>query len=221
MNIIKIAKFLLLVFCVCCVLAEAADQQGEEVRRQTQTTASAASYPGLRVEFEPNAKVKIFVPNRSYRRGDLLKLDVGLLLTNTTKYYFPAEFRYRLPVKDSRGRAVRIKPNIHVDNKLFFEKHSNTLLTQSTYLIIGCDVPELTNFRKSFEIADLDSPESLLDKNLFGVPADGCIDIRGRGTLDVSVEAYNELVVIPEPPAYTKTLVGSVQSPSLRIQIED
>jgi hypothetical protein len=137
-----------------------------------------------------------------------------------SEYYFTPAFDYRIIIKDSKGSPVIIKSIANVDAWSRYEKVANTLLIQSAYLMIGCKTRTVLNFEKSVEITEFDDPDSLFKNNLFGPPADACIDVAAAGPLEINVEVFNDYAVIPENGDATKTLVGSVGGTSFRVLVE-
>jgi len=116
---------------------------------------------------------------------------------------------------------LHIKSIANVDTfESRYEKVADTLLIRSTYLIIGCQTPTVLNFEKSVDAAEMDDPDWLFKNNLFGAPAEGCIDISIPGPLEINVEVSNSDVVVPAIGDDTKTLVGSTQGPIFRLSIE-
>ncbi|PYS99318.1 MAG: hypothetical protein DMF63_11900 [Acidobacteria bacterium] len=180
------------------------------------------SRPEMGLELSANAKAKVFLPRTKFRLGELVKADVVLRLTNKYQYYFTPEFHYRIIIEDSKGSPVVIKSIANVDTFLGprYEKVTDTLLIQSSYLVIGCRVPIVRNFEKSIEIAEMDNPDWLFENNLFSPPAEACIDVTTPGQLELNVVVFNDRVVVPATGDNTKTLVGSIRGKSFRMSIE-
>jgi hypothetical protein len=216
---------LILVFTIACgfPVAFRAQQQAEEGRPvRAQELAEARKFPDLQSSLPSFSKVKLVLDRKSYRRGDLIKLDVGLLLTNTVERYFPQEFAFRIYVKDLNGKSVGIKQVANVDrwSAKPFEKQAKTLLAQSNLMLVSCNSRSLVTYSSAFALADLDDSVELFDKNLFAMPVGTCLEINGGAVLDVIAEVYNNELVMPHQGDSTKTLVGSVRSPSVQIRIE-
>lgn len=182
-------------------------------------SAPAELFSNLSTPLSEHASVKIGLIKTAFTKDDLIKLDVAILLRNNVAYFFPPRFRYHILVKDSKGNKVRIKPFMVVESRPTYEKSLGTMYMDSTYLVVGCGGYARANMLAFEAVDDLDSPEELFNGGIFGEPVDGCLDVSKTEPLWISVEVYNSRVVVDEAPVPTRTLVGSIHSPTVKIQI--
>ncbi|MBX3292729.1 MAG: hypothetical protein KF881_07550 [Acidobacteria bacterium] len=179
----------------------------------------ADSNPHLRADISENVSVKIGVIKTRFRYDELIKLDVAVLLRNTTPYFFSPKFYYNILVKDSKDRKVSIKPFMVIDGYPRYIESFQTMYMDSTYLIVGCSGYARTSTLAFEAVEDLDNPKELFDREVFGDILDGCIDVSRTGQLSITVEVQNSLVVIDKRAAPVRTLVGSITSSPVKIEV--
>lgn len=166
------------------------------------------------------AKVKAQISNDDLRMGDLVKLDVGLLLESKEPVYFPEKLQYGLFITDEKGSRIPLDVFAFVESLGEFGLYTDGYLIGKTYLLIGCNGPAITSMNSAWSAVDKDDPRSQFRNNVFYPPADSCLDIRAEGTYSLRVEVYNESLRRQDKESRDiPTATGSVSSNVLQFKV--
>lgn len=184
-----------------------------------QLLVPSSEHPELTVGLQRVARAKIFLLKNHYHLDDVIKLDVGMLIDGNDEYFFPVDLNYRIKINDSTGNPIPLELIFSVDGQAIYKKVRDTLLTNSFYIFVGCKSKLLKDFEKSEVLADANDSRSLFERSIFSPPANGCLDVTAGGEITVSVEVFNDYVVVSNPGSKIKTLVGLVRSNELRVRI--
>lgn len=173
------------------------------------------------VDLAKVAKAKVQISNDDLRMGDLVKLDVGLLLESKEPVYFPEKLQYGLFIADEKGSRIPLDVFSFVESLGEFGLYTNGYLIGKTYFLIGCNGPAITSMNSAWSAADKDDPRSLFRQGIFYPPADLCLDLPGAGKYSLRVEVYNESLRRQDKESgMVPTATGSVSSNVLQFKVE-
>ena len=197
----------ILAFCVSCF--------AQGARPTARTTDSLPT-----VSLAKIAKAKAKINNDDLRMGDLIKLDVGLLLESKEPVYFPEKLQYRLFITDEKGSRIPLDVFSFVESLGEFGLYTNGYLIGKTYFLIGCNGPAIASMNSAWSAADKDDPRSQFRHGVFYPPADLCLDLPGAGKYSLRVEVHNESLRRQDnEPRDIPTATGSVSSNVLQFKV--
>jgi hypothetical protein len=166
-----------------------------------------------------SARSRLAVNKQTYRLGDLIKLDIGLYFSKGGAVYFPSNFSYRLNLFDKQGRRIRVMPLLVTEERPRFENVSGTLITRSKLLIVGCKSQFVSQFLKRADEAETLDDLTVFENDLFGLPADACIDIETPLALSLRVEVFNTSLFLIDGKPKDFTATGSLSTNPVSLQI--
>lgn len=184
------------------------------------TVDEANKHPDLVSDLSKTSVVRIFLAKKTYHLEELLALDVGLLVNDFDKSYYPNQLAFRIRVTDQNNNRIAIKNLLSVENPSIFERQKNALIKGSSLILVGCENETIGDLSRRMN--DVKNNENnlrvLLDSDLYRTSPENCIDVNGPATLSIQVEVYNDWVVTNDK-ADSRTAVGKVTSNVLRVTI--
>ena len=180
----------------------------------------ASLNPTFAVEVSKGIDVKAYLPKATYRLEEIMVLDVGMLVATEREYYFPKDLNFRLDIRNETGKKVSIRNIESNDGVPTFARHSSTVLRGTTRLLVGCQNRMVKDLDRAIELYNADNDISDVFKlDLYRTIPQGCIDINSSAELKISVEVFNNLVVVGND-SIAKTAVFKMRSNTLRIKVQ-
>lgn len=165
-------------------------------------------------------KAKIQISNNDLRIGDLVKLDVGVLLDFDKPVYFPEDLQYRLVITDEKGASVPFETTFPMDGIGQFCLFTKTYLVDKAYFVVGCKGRASVATKAAWSAVDWEDARSAFEHGVFFPESDFCVNVAGEGKFSIHVEVYNDSLRRPDAGSDTPTAIGTISSNVLDFNVK-
>ena len=188
---------------------------------------TAKSHPDLAVSYPQVSALRISSRKSTYRRDEILSLDIALINLKDQPIFFHKLTVPTLEVRADDKRVLGMTTVLEgVATDSFDLVEPDSILKKSFQIFCWCNDPQRVAFVKALNKVNEDERESgikyqkaLFDKNLFVNWGEACLDVSPPGTYALTAEVDNEDVVVSGKNRKIPTAVGSIKSNTLWITI--
>jgi hypothetical protein len=176
--------------------------------------------PDLAIEYTKVSKVKVGSRKKSYRRGEMISLDVALLNTSNIPVFFHKFFQPNFYVQGLHGKPVLLGFYVVVEAPTTLDSYvllqPGEMMVKSFEVLAGCDKRASENMASGLNEKD---SRRQFEGNRFVNWGDSCLRISRPGSYNIRVEQGNNEVVVLATTTNAKTAVGPARSDVFTIQI--
>lgn len=205
---------------VCSQSLIVAQKYAKQASSKEDTLELSERRPDLAIEYTKVSKVKLASRKKSYRRGEMISLDIALLNTSNTPVFFHRFFQPNFYIQGPQGKPVLLVPYVVVEAPTGLDSYvllqPGEMTIKSFEVLAGCDK------RASEDMTSgLNEKDSIrqFEGNRFVNWGDSCLRISRPGSYSVRVEQGNNEVVVLANTTNAKTAVGAARSDVFTIQI--